>query len=170
MICQNTVGQNSVWDADTIRGQEALIMPNGKKRGILPHGSTTKAGTNTIMNSLEGPNLLAGMKMPVRYVVEMFLDRIAASKVYLGDAYTSDAPLAYYENGRADELMHKDTRELLEKLLHMLAEEGEETTYRSIKKIRRGSVGSSEAIYCASWRDGLEQEKTGTGTKGYSLK
>ena len=50
MICQNTVGQNSVWDADTIRGQEALIMPNGKKRGILPHGSTTKAGTNTIMN------------------------------------------------------------------------------------------------------------------------
>ena len=51
MICQNKVGQNSVWDADTIRGQEALIMPNGKKRGILPHGSTTKAGTNTIMNT-----------------------------------------------------------------------------------------------------------------------
>lgn len=139
MICQNTVGQNSVWDADTIRGQEALIMPNGKKRGILPHGSTTKAGNNTINEywidySLEGPNLLAGMKMPVRYVVEMFLDRIAASKVYLGDAYTSDAPLAYYENGRADELMHKDTRELLEKLLHMLAEEGEETTYRYIRR------------------------------------
>ena len=84
--------------------------------------------------SLEGPNLLAGMKMPVKYVVEMFLDRIAASKVYLGDAYTSDAPLAYYENGRADELMHKDTRELLEKLLHMLAEEGEETTYRYIRR------------------------------------
>ena len=137
MICQNTVGQNSVWDADTIRGQEALIMPNGKKRGILPHGSTTKAGTNTIMNTgliIVWRDLLAGMKMPVRYVVEMFLDRIAASKVYLGDAYTSDAPLAYYENGRADELMHKDTRELLEKLLHMLAEEGEETTYRYIRR------------------------------------
>ena len=42
--------------------------------------------------------------------------------------------LAYYENGRADELMHKDTRELLEKLLHMLAEEGEETTYRYIRR------------------------------------
>ncbi len=37
-------------------------------------------------------------------------------------------------NGRADELMHKDTRELLEKLLHMLAEEGEETTYRYIRE------------------------------------
>ena len=83
--------------------------------------------------SLEGPNLLAGMKMPVNYVVEMFLDRIAASKVYLGDAYTSDAPLTYYENGRADELMHRDTRELLEKLLHMLADEGEEVTYKYIR-------------------------------------
>ena len=56
------------------------------------------------------------------------------NKHHLGDAYTSDAPLAYYENGRADELMHKDTRELLEKLLHMLAEEGEETTYRYIRR------------------------------------
>ena len=121
------------------QGTRALIMPNGKKKGILPHGSHHK-GRNKhhyeywIDYSLEGPNLLAGMKMPVRYVVEMFLDRIAASKVYLGDAYTSDAPLAYYENGRADELMHKDTRELLEKLLHMLAEEGEETTYRYIRR------------------------------------
>ena len=43
--------------------------------------------------SLEGPNLLAGMKMPVRYVVEMFLDRIAASKVYLGDAERADDQL-----------------------------------------------------------------------------
>lgn len=84
--------------------------------------------------SLEGPNLLAGMKMPVNYVVEMFLDRIAASKVYLGEKYTSDAPLAYYENGRADELMHQETKELLEKLLHMLAEEGEENTYRYIRE------------------------------------
>ena len=138
MICQNTVGQNSVWDADTIRGQEALIMPNGRKgysSAWLHHKGRNKHHYEYWIDySLEGPNLLAGMKMPVRYVVEMFLDRIAASKVYLGDAYTSDAPLAYYENGRADELMHKDTRELLEKLLHMLAEEGEETTYRYIRR------------------------------------
>ena len=124
------------------RYYQGTRSPNNAEReekGILPHAPPQRTGTNTIMNtgliySLEGPNLLAGMKMPVRYVVEMFLDRIAASKVYLGDAYTSDAPLAYYENGRADELMHKDTRELLEKLLHMLAEEGEETTYRYIRR------------------------------------
>ena len=77
---------------------------------------------------------IIGMKMPVRYVVEMFLDRIAASKVYIGEAYNDSDPLRYYENGRAGELMHPETRALLEKLLHMLAEKGEEETYRYIRR------------------------------------
>ena len=84
--------------------------------------------------SLDGSGKMAGMKMPVRYVVEMFLDRIAASRVYKGDAYRNTDPLDYYRNGRAGELMHPETRELLEKLLYMLAEEGEEKTYRYIRK------------------------------------
>lgn len=84
--------------------------------------------------SLEGERMLAGMKMPVRYVVEMFLDRIAASKVYKGEKYRDSDPLEYYLNGKAGELMHPETRTLLEKLLHMLAEQGEEKTYRYIRK------------------------------------
>lgn len=84
--------------------------------------------------SLDGSGKMAGMKMPVRYVVEMFLDRIAASRVYKGDAYRNTDPLDYYRNGRAGELMHPETRVLLEKLLYMLAEEGEEKTYRYIRK------------------------------------
>lgn len=84
--------------------------------------------------SLEGDRMLAGMKMPVQYVVEMFLDRIAASKVYKGAKYRDSDPLEYYLNGKAGELMHPETRTLLEKLLHMLAEQGEEKTYRYIRK------------------------------------
>ena len=84
--------------------------------------------------SLDGKHLLAGMQMPVRYVVEMFLDRIAASKVYKGDQYKDSDPVEYYTNGKAGELMHPETRALLEKLLHMLADKGEEETYRYIKK------------------------------------
>ena len=72
--------------------------------------------------------------MPVRYVVEMFLDRIAASKVYKGSQYKDSDPLEYYMNGKAGELMHPETRRLLEKLLHMLAEQGEETTYEFIRR------------------------------------
>ena len=84
--------------------------------------------------SLDGTGLLAGMRMPVRYVVEMFLDRIAASKVYKESRYRDSDPLEYYMNGKAGELMHPETRKLLEKLLHMLAEQGEETTYQYIRR------------------------------------
>ena len=38
-----------------------------------------------------------GNKMPLRYVAEMICDRIAACEVYKGKAYTSAAPLEYYE-------------------------------------------------------------------------
>lgn len=84
--------------------------------------------------SLDGSGMMIGMEMPVRYVVEMFLDRIAASKVYKGKQYKDSDPLEYYTNGKADGLMHPETRKLLEKLLHMLAEEGEEATYQYIRR------------------------------------
>ena len=74
---------------------------------------------------MDGSGTLVGMKMPVKYVVEMFLDRIAASKVYRGGQYT---------DRKGGELMHPETRRLLEKLLVMLAEEGEEKTYRYIRR------------------------------------
>ncbi len=34
--------------------------------------------------------------MPEKYVVEMFCDRVAASKNYNGDKYTDSFPLEYY--------------------------------------------------------------------------
>ena len=78
---------------------------------------------------------LAGMRMPENYVVEMFLDRIAACKVYNGAAYRDSDPLAYYEKGGTEAyVIHPDTKALLEKLLHVLAEQGEEATYRYICK------------------------------------
>ena len=68
--------------------------------------------------------VLEGMKMPVNYVVEMFLDRIAASKVYRGTAYTDRDPLDYFLGGKGQYLMHEETEALLEKLLIMLAKQG----------------------------------------------
>lgn len=76
---------------------------------------------------------LQGMKMPVKYVVEMFIDRMAASKNYLKDQYTDGSALEYYNRGKEHYLLHPDTRALLEKLLNMLAEQGEEKTLKYIK-------------------------------------
>ncbi len=78
---------------------------------------------------------MTGMKMPKRYVVEMFLDRIAACKVYKGKSYRDSDPLEYFLKGRAGGgMMHEETRALLEKLLRMLAEKGEDRTYRYIRR------------------------------------
>lgn len=79
--------------------------------------------------------------MPHRYVAEMIMDRIAASKVYKGKAYTDASPLEYYRQGKAHELIHPQTAEALEKLLVMLAEEGEEKTFAYIRrKLREGKA------------------------------
>lgn len=75
----------------------------------------------------------APVKMPLKYVVEMFCDRVAASKTYLGDKYTDEYPLAYFERGRDHRLIHPETSDLLEKLLTMLRDEGEEKTFKYIK-------------------------------------
>lgn len=77
---------------------------------------------------------MTGMKMPVRYVVEMVMDRIAASKVYKKEEYTDRSPWEYYDRGRDHLVLHDETRALLEKLLWMLAEEGEEKTFHYIRQ------------------------------------
>ena len=80
--------------------------------------------------------VLVGMKMPVRYVVEMFMDRIAASKVYEKDAYTDASALHYHErSARLKPYLHPETLALLEKLLHMLAKHGEEKTFAYVRHI-----------------------------------
>ena len=71
---------------------------------------------------------IVGLKMPVKYVVEMFVDRIAASKTYQGENYMDSHPLEYYEKGaaRLGKMIHPETARLLHSLLRMLADEGEE--------------------------------------------
>lgn len=80
----------------------------------------------------DGTGRLVGMKMPDKYIVEMFMDRIAASKVYKKDQYTDDGPLQYYK--RSTLILHPHTREVLETLLYMLAEKGEKETFAYIKR------------------------------------
>lgn len=85
-----------------------------------------------------------GMRMPDKYVVEMFIDRMSASKNYEKEKYTDRSALTYYEKGRAGQLLHPEVKELLERLLHMLAEQGEDYTLDYIrrevlKNRRRGS-------------------------------
>lgn len=75
------------------------------------------------------------VRMPRKYVAEMVMDRIAASKIYKGKDYTDDAALQYYLEGEKNMLIHPSTKRHLEKLLRMLAKEGEEKTFSYIKNV-----------------------------------
>lgn len=72
--------------------------------------------------------------MPNKYIVEMVMDRIAASKVYKGKEYNNKCPLEYLNNGKSDKMIHPDTLEKLEMLLTILSNKGEKELYRYIKE------------------------------------
>lgn len=82
--------------------------------------------------SLDGRGMVP-VEMPVRYVAEMFVDRVSASKVYLKDKYNQKEPLKYFQKGKGHYGMHENTSKLLEKFLEKLANDGETATFKYIK-------------------------------------
>lgn len=86
--------------------------------------------------SLDGKHVIMGAKMPRRYVAEMVMDRISASRNYHPATYTDSAPLEYFLKSK-DKLwfVHEKTNEDLELLLRMLAERGEKETLKYIKHV-----------------------------------
>ena len=81
--------------------------------------------------------MLEAVKMPIKYVKEMFCDRVAASKIYMGENYTDSAPLEYFLRSKGKRMIHADTSAFLEKLLVMLKDEGEEKTFEYLRKTNK---------------------------------
>lgn len=77
------------------------------------------------------------VKMPLRYVIEMFCDRVAASKIYQKEKYSDSSPLEYFLKAKPKRIIHPETSEMLEKLLAMLAEKGEDETFRYIRNMNK---------------------------------
>ena len=83
--------------------------------------------------------LMSGVKMPRKYLIEMFCDRVAASKIYNKKDYTDSKPLEYFmkaKNRRAT-IINPETSDEIEFLLRMLEEKGEKETFKYIRSIRR---------------------------------
>ena len=83
----------------------------------------------------DGSVRMDGCRMPMRYVAEMFCDRIAASRVYLKEAYSDASPYDYYMRSKNAILIHPETSAEIEKMLLILKEEGEDAAFRYV--IRR---------------------------------
>ena len=86
-------------------------------------------------NSREIEGALVPAPMPVKYVIEMVMDRIAASKVYQGKAYTDKSPLEYLNQGKNFSMLHPKTYKQLKCLLTMLANKGEDYTFHYIRTV-----------------------------------
>ena len=79
--------------------------------------------------------VMSPVKMPAKYVAEMFCDRVAASKIYQGKNYTNQHPLDYFLGGKAVRIIHPETSDLLENLLITLADKGEEETFKKVRQL-----------------------------------
>lgn len=84
------------------------------------------------MNGEQGGML--PVPMPDKYVAEMIMDRIAASKVYQGKNYTDASALEYYLRGKGKIPIHPETADTLEKVLRILAAKGEKEAFRYIRR------------------------------------
>ena len=80
---------------------------------------------------------IVGVKMPVNYFAEMVMDRIAASKIYLGREYTDAAPYRYFSRSKDYLVMHPETKAMLERVLRMLMEKGERKTFAYLRYLLR---------------------------------
>lgn len=79
---------------------------------------------------------LIPVKMPLKYVKEMFCDRVAASKIYMKDNYDDSCALKYFMRAKATRFINPETSDLLEKLLIMLSEKGEKETFKYIRSLK----------------------------------
>lgn len=76
---------------------------------------------------------LQAVQMPRKYVAEMLMDRISASKNYNKETYTQHDPLQYFERGRGHYLLHPQTSRELHGMLRILDQRGEEELFRFVK-------------------------------------
>ncbi len=76
------------------------------------------------------------VKMPMRYLAEMFCDRVAASKIYNKENYNQTCPLAYFQKSTARKtgMLHPETAAELMELLELLAEQGEDAAFAELRR------------------------------------
>ena len=104
--------------------------------------------------------LYAPVPMPLRFVKEMFCDRVAACKIYKGKDYTDGDALAYFLRGNARIKMHSDTADLLEDWLRRLAQDGERTAFAHIRAIPNDATYAAGAVITFGSKKSEEKEQS----------
>ena len=94
----------------------------------------------------DGRVYMGGNRMPIRYVAEMFCDRIAACRVYLKDQYTDASAYDYFMRSKDHLMIHPDTSAELETMLRVLRDRGEEAAFAYVRRrLRRGDAPQKQS-------------------------
>jgi hypothetical protein len=126
---------------------QGTLSPNNKEREVtgvsrawLHHKGRNKHHFEywiDYMINEDGTVGFGGNPMPKKYIAEMFCDRIAACRVYMGDKYTDASAYDYYMKGtatRVGPLIHPRTAAELEKMLKVLKDEGEDAAFAYVRR------------------------------------
>lgn len=105
----------------------------GYSEAWLHHAGRNKHHFNYWMDISKGK--VFPIQMPVRYVVEMFCDRIAATKTYQKQAYSDHSPLQYFRNTYDYVFMHQQTKDLLQLMLEHLSTHGLDQSMVFVKTV-----------------------------------
>ena len=89
--------------------------------------------TDYSLHPVEKKYPLQAVQMPRKYVAEMLMDRISASKNYNKETYTRHHPLEYFEHGKSHYLLHPQTEKELHGMLRILDERGEEALMHFVR-------------------------------------
>ena len=73
------------------------------------------------------------VRMPYKYVLESFCDRLAASRTYLKDNYKADEPLKYFLNSKDSKILDPANIAEFTYLLTLVKDLGEEEALKRLK-------------------------------------
>ncbi len=129
---------------------QGTYSPNAKERELfgfskawLHHKGRNKHHFEYWVDINSKTKLYEPVRMPLKYVKEMFADRVAASKIYRKKNYSDSDPYNYYLSRESGLKMHPDTSKTIESWLIMLKEKGEKYTFRYIKNFKEVDYGKN---------------------------
>ena len=112
----------------------------GYSRAWMHHMGRNRHHFEYWVDYQSGKGLLP-VEMPPVFFCEMVCDRVAASKIYHGAAYTDATALEYYEGQKHKYFIHPKTAAHLEHVLTLLKDRGEEALFDYLRVYARQKKG-----------------------------
>ena len=107
---------------------------HGYSLGWLHHKGRNKHHWEYWLDNGNEHQGIQAIQMPTRYVVEMFCDRVAASRTYMKENYHDGSAYQYFYDGYHYVWLHPISKALIEELLIYLRDHGLDETILHIRK------------------------------------